>query len=118
MPSYTDIDVRLTRDFSVRERYHFEFRAEAFNLFNSTIVTAVNEVGFNYSTTGACAGAASATNTCIAPIAGGTNAIGVPVGSPDPDHWPLTGGSTNAIRPEIRILKSVSLFGWRAVAGT
>jgi len=83
LPSYADVDVRVTRDFAIRERYHFEFRAEAFNLFNSTIVQAVNETGWNYSTTGACAGAASATYTCVAPIAGGSNAIGpYQLGSP------------------------------------
>jgi len=33
---YTDVDMGLTKQFTVTEKAHFEFRAEAFNLFNKT----------------------------------------------------------------------------------
>jgi hypothetical protein len=33
---YWDVDMGLTKDFAITERTHFQFRAEAFNLFNHT----------------------------------------------------------------------------------
>jgi hypothetical protein len=33
---YWDVDMGLTKDFALTERYHFQFRAESFNLFNHT----------------------------------------------------------------------------------
>jgi hypothetical protein len=33
-PGYTNFDFSLFREFAIRERYKFEFRAESFNLFN------------------------------------------------------------------------------------
>jgi hypothetical protein len=67
LPNYSDVDVRLARQFTLKERYNFEFRAEAFNLFNSTIVQAVNTNAYNYvgAGTGICA---SHTNTCMSPV--------------------------------------------------
>jgi hypothetical protein len=91
LPNYTNVDFRLARSFTLRERFGFEFRAEAFNLLNSTIVTAVNQTGYTFaqpsaSTTaaptpacwngaitsgaGPTAGTASHTNTCVIPVAG------------------------------------------------
>jgi hypothetical protein len=43
-----NVDFRVTRDFKLwQERYKLQVIAEAFNLFNHTIVTQVNAVGFN-----------------------------------------------------------------------
>jgi hypothetical protein len=33
-PGYIDFDMSLQKDFAVRERLHFQFRADAFNIFN------------------------------------------------------------------------------------
>jgi hypothetical protein len=42
-------DLRVTRDFAFREKYHFQILGEAFNLFNHTNITSVNGTAFNYS---------------------------------------------------------------------
>ena len=47
-PTWTNIDLRVERDFAIRERYRLAFRAEAFNLFNSTLVQGVNTEAFTY----------------------------------------------------------------------
>jgi hypothetical protein len=45
-----DVDFRVTRDFKLwKERYSLQVIAEAFNLFNHTIVTQVNANGFSIS---------------------------------------------------------------------
>ena len=57
-PGYWDIDLRVGRDFTIREKFKFSFVAEAFNLFNHTNITAVNATEFNYTAAGSgvCAG--------------------------------------------------------------
>lgn len=62
LPNFTNVDFRLGRSFSFREKYRLNFVVDAFNLFNSTIVSAVNTSAFSYS--GACAGH---TNGCLVP---------------------------------------------------
>ncbi len=41
-PNFRNIDMRLSREIKVKERHSVEFIAEAFNLFNSQIITGVN----------------------------------------------------------------------------
>jgi hypothetical protein len=41
-PSFSNFDMALFKKFSVTETSHFEFRAEAFNVFNQTEFTGVN----------------------------------------------------------------------------
>jgi hypothetical protein len=67
LPSLTDIDFRLGRGITFKEKYKFDFSVDAFNLFNSTLVTAVNTSAYSYSKpgSGACAGH---TNGCLVPI--------------------------------------------------
>ena len=71
LPNFSDVDLRLVREFSLRERYHFEFRAEAFNAFNSTIVQAINANAYSYAspgpTTATCPSSLHA-NTCMVPV--------------------------------------------------
>jgi hypothetical protein len=69
LPNYSTVDLRLGRQFTFHERYAFEFRAEAFNLFNSTIVQAVNQNAYNYASPSATSATcpASHTNTCLVP---------------------------------------------------
>ena len=67
LPNFNTIDFRIGRGFSFVEKYHLNFVMDAFNLFNSTIVSGVNTNAFSYSGpgTGACAGH---TNGCLAPL--------------------------------------------------
>jgi hypothetical protein len=66
LPKFTNVDFRLGRSFWFREKYRLNFVVDAFNLFNSTIVSAVNTSAFSYSGPGigACAGH---TNGCLVP---------------------------------------------------
>jgi hypothetical protein len=68
LPNFTNIDFRMGRAISFKERYRLDFSVDAFNLFNSTIVSAVNTTAFTYSEpgTGACTGH---TNGCLIPSA-------------------------------------------------
>ncbi len=77
LPAWTNTDFRLSRSFSYRERYHLEVHADTFNLFNSTIIQAVNTSAYSITSTpsgatGSCpaTGAAAHTNACIVPAAG------------------------------------------------
>ncbi len=71
LPNLYDVDLRLIKQVSFKERYHFELRLEAFNLFNSTLVQAVNTNAYSYTKpgaaigTGTCAGTAI---TCMSPL--------------------------------------------------
>jgi Carboxypeptidase regulatory-like domain/TonB dependent receptor len=63
-PGYKDVDVRVGRQFAIRERAKFSIVGEAFNLFNTTNFYTVNTTEYNYSAAGAgvCAGH---TNGCL-----------------------------------------------------
>jgi hypothetical protein len=67
MPGYTDVDLRLAKEFKFSERYSFEMRGEAFNVFNSLFVLGVNLNGYNYVNPGGnnCSTALHPTNTCM-----------------------------------------------------
>ena len=66
LPNFTNIDFRMGKGISFKEKYKLDFMVDAFNLFNSTIVSSVNTTAFNYSAanSGACAGH---TNPCLVP---------------------------------------------------
>jgi outer membrane receptor protein involved in Fe transport len=68
LPNFSNIDFRMGRSFSFKEKYRLNFVVDAFNLFNSTIVSGVNTSGYSYSGPGigACAGH---TNGCLVPSA-------------------------------------------------
>jgi hypothetical protein len=63
-PGYKDLDVRVGRQFAIRERMSFALVGEAFNLFNSTNIVGVNSTEYNFAAagSGACAGH---TNACL-----------------------------------------------------
>ena len=67
LPSYTNVDVRVAKQFVIRERINIELRGELFNLFNSTIVQSLNQNAYNFVGVGSgvCAGH---TNTCLVPL--------------------------------------------------
>jgi hypothetical protein len=55
-PGLFDVDFRISRDFVIAEKFHLQFLGEAFNIFNHTNVTGVQNIAYNY-------GAASPTST-------------------------------------------------------
>jgi len=66
LPNFYNVDLRIAREFKIRERMRFSILGEAFNLFNHTNVSSENTTGFTYSAagSGACAGH---TNACLVP---------------------------------------------------
>jgi hypothetical protein len=58
LPHFTNVDFRLGRGFTFHEKYNLLFSVDAFNLFNSTIVAAVNTTAFTYSAPSGAVGAA------------------------------------------------------------
>ena len=66
LPNYTNIDFRFGRTIRFAEKYGLTFSVDAFNLFNSTIVSAANTTAYTYSGpgVGVCAGH---TNGCLIP---------------------------------------------------
>jgi hypothetical protein len=77
LPSYTNIDVRTTKQFQITERVNFEVRGEIFNLLNSTLTLAVETRAYNYGTpspTGSASitcpstGTNAHANTCMVPL--------------------------------------------------
>jgi hypothetical protein len=67
-PGYKNVDFRIGRQFTYRERYKLQLIGEAFNLFNHTNIASVNTTAFNYAAAGSsfCAGH---TNGCLSPNA-------------------------------------------------
>jgi hypothetical protein len=71
-PGLTNVDFRIMRQFTFRERMHLQVLGEAFNVFNHTNVSSVNGTAYNFSAVGAgaCTAAlATGTNGCIIPNA-------------------------------------------------
>ena len=68
LPNLFNDDIRLTKQFSIKERYHIEIRGEAFNVANSTLVLAVTPTAYGYAAPGSsgCPTAPN-TNTCMVP---------------------------------------------------
>ncbi|HLH15821.1 MAG TPA: carboxypeptidase regulatory-like domain-containing protein [Bryobacteraceae bacterium] len=68
MPGYHNVDFRLGRQFAVGERVRLSLIGEAFNLFNHTNVSSVNNTAFFYAAPGSglCAGHS---NACFYPNA-------------------------------------------------
>jgi Carboxypeptidase regulatory-like domain/TonB dependent receptor len=75
MPGYSDFDFRISRNVPIHEKVYLQFAADAFNLLNHTIVTAVQSTYSQYATS-----SSSATSACS--TAAGTATAGtVPAGS-------------------------------------
>jgi hypothetical protein len=66
LPNFANIDFRIGKGFTFKEKYRLDFTADAFNLFNSTIETAANTTAYSFTAagTGLCAGHA---NGCLVP---------------------------------------------------
>jgi len=72
LPNLYNVDLRLTKETTIKERYAIELRFEAFNLFNSTLVLAESTNAYNYSAPSSAAGATCPAslhvNTCMVPV--------------------------------------------------
>ncbi len=67
-PPLHDIDLRVMRQFPIRERVSLELLGEAFNIANHTNVTSVNGTAYTFSASSACAAARSnGANGCLTP---------------------------------------------------
>jgi outer membrane receptor protein involved in Fe transport len=69
LPNFSNVDFRMGRSFSFKEKYRLNFTVDAFNLFNSTIVSSVNTTAYTYAAptitgTGACL---NHVNGCLVP---------------------------------------------------
>jgi hypothetical protein len=66
LPNFTNVDLRVGRGFSFHERYKLNFVVDAFNAFNSTIVSGVNTTAYTYTApgSGVCTGHS---NGCLVP---------------------------------------------------
>jgi hypothetical protein len=74
-PSIQYLDLRLSRRFSLGEKYKLEVLAEAFNFFNRTQVTSVNTTLYNFTTAAAsCPGGAAPCLVLNAPFGQTTGA--------------------------------------------
>jgi hypothetical protein len=65
-----NVDLRIMRQFAIREKLHLQLQGEAFNLFNHTNISAVNLTAFTY--------AAAGTGVCTTAVAAGANGCMVP----------------------------------------
>jgi outer membrane receptor protein involved in Fe transport len=69
-PGMSNIDLRVMRQFTIRERMSLQFLGEAFNLFNHTNIFSVNTTAYTYAAVGGsgCSASANAgTNGCLIP---------------------------------------------------
>jgi hypothetical protein len=67
LPNFTNVDLRVGRGFSFHERYKLNLVVDAFNAFNSTIVSGVNTTAYTYTApgSGVCTGHS---NGCLVPV--------------------------------------------------
>lgn len=92
MPGYYDFDFRLSRNIPIHESIYMQFSADAFNLFNNQIITAVNGTYSQFLASGATSGSLKCNATtpapgatfqgCISPFSGtGLSAFGATSGT-------------------------------------
>ena len=85
-----NVDLRVMRQFTYREKYHLQLMAEAFNLFNHTNISSVNTTAFVYLASGA---AATATAPACPASLGGNGCL-----APSPTFMaPTASSSTNGL---------------------
>ena len=67
LPNFTRLDFRMGRGFSFHERFKLNFTVDAFNLFNSTIISGVNTTAYNYLAPGSAGACSTHSNGCLSP---------------------------------------------------
>lgn len=69
-PTTVSLDPRITRSVNITEKYHVQFIAEAFNVFNRANITGVNQTQFNVVSGATCTGVTTNTfGECLNPVA-------------------------------------------------
>ena len=70
LPNLTSVDFRVGRGFTFHERFRLDFVADAFNLFNTSLVSAVSTNAFSYTAGGGSATCTMAPhpNGCFVPL--------------------------------------------------
>ncbi len=71
MPNLYNVDMRLEKQFSIKERYHIAIRGEAFNVFNSTLVQNVSMAAYSIAAPSASSTSCPSlrhTNSCLVPV--------------------------------------------------
>lgn len=67
-PSLHNVDFRIARDFTIRERLKLQLLGEAFNIFNHPNISSVNTTAYNYIASGAAGcGASLGVTGCLSP---------------------------------------------------
>jgi len=74
LPNLYNLDLRLSKEFAIKEKYHIELRVEAFNVFNTSLVQGVNSTAVKYIAPGKAFGVVpgscpAGNTTCMAPLA-------------------------------------------------
>jgi len=69
LPNFTNVDLRVGRGFTFHERYKLNFVVDAFNAFNSTIISDVNTTAYGYAAPGSTGACSTHTNGCLIPSA-------------------------------------------------
>jgi hypothetical protein len=81
-PGIHQLDVSVSRDFPVTERYHFELSAQAFNVVNHRQIFAVSPTYLSYTAPGkgTCPSTAALTNTlgCLGPLSASSTQFEAP----------------------------------------
>ena len=67
-PSLHNFDVRVSREFAFKERFRFQFRGEAFNVFNHTNISSLNTTAYNYAAIGGTGCPKTMTTGCLVPV--------------------------------------------------
>jgi hypothetical protein len=67
LPNFTNVDLRVGRGFSFHEKYKLNFVVDAFNAFNSTIISGVNTTAYTYAAPGSTGACLTHTNGCLIP---------------------------------------------------
>jgi hypothetical protein len=92
-PGLNNVDMRISRDFAIAERYRFQLLGEAFNIANHRNNLSVANLAYAFvapSATSAACPAASHTATCIVPYTSFTSTT-TPVGTPNSTSSTLYG---------------------------
>jgi hypothetical protein len=108
MPGYNNFDFRVARNIPIHEKIYMQVTAEAFNLLNHTIITAVNGTFSQY----AAATAASATCNTSAPAPTGSQVQGCisPFTGTGLSAFGATSGTNNALYGPRQVQVAAKLF--------
>ena len=78
MPGTQNLDLRLSKNIPIKEKFQLELLVEAFNLFNHFNATGVNSTSYSVTTSGTITDTAGTTQSCSSstPCLGANSAFG------------------------------------------